>query len=367
MDLFLLADTDGAITMSMHNLSARWQWSKATALRFIVELEECGIVIDRGREKICLHIGDFEPIFEPKMSHTDLANVSQKDGKSTKKVNRKRTEKRTDECASPTPTNSTIYNNTNSKLNDSKLDDSKLNVDSTDVLIATKVAHKTTAECEGRVAAAKPEDSQAVKGDVKRKKRRDLSDPLAYYREHYDGMPRGKLGKKDPALYKKLRDTGMIQYVPTQQDKHEEKINEQVNKEIKKTEGENSPVMAIGVHLFCTGRTFPNYGALRAHVNENMRASRKLRFYTPRQVATACAYAMAESHNLGYAVIHLATVAKKISMCDTPSNNPKFNEFVDKSVAKYEIEKHTWYTRNSNLIASTTNVGQDNQPPTDNA
>lgn len=367
MDLFILADASGVISMSMSNLSARWQWSKATVMRFIVELEEYGIVIGRGREKICLHFDGFETIFETNMKQQDLAKESQEVNKTTKKMKRKRNEKRNDDGALPTPTNSTIYNNTNSKLNDSKLDDSKLNVDSTDVLIATKVAHKTTAECEGRGAAAKPKDSQDVKGDVKRKKRRDLSDPLAYYREHYDGMPRGKLGKEDPGLYKKLRDTGMIQYVPTQQDKHEEKIDEQINKEIKKTEGENSPVMAIGVHLLCTGRTFPNYGALRAHVNENMRASRKLRFYTPRQVATACAYAMAESHNLGYAVIHLATVAKKISMCDTPSDNPKFNEFVDKSVAKYEIEKHTWYTRNSNLIASTTNVGQDSQPPTDNA
>jgi hypothetical protein len=39
-------------------------------------------------------------------------------------------------------------------------------------------------------------------------------DPVAYYREHYEGLTRGELAKQDPTLYQRLRHDGLLGEVP---------------------------------------------------------------------------------------------------------------------------------------------------------
>lgn len=40
-------------------------------------------------------------------------------------------------------------------------------------------------------------------------------DPVAYYKKHYKGLTRGRLTRKHPGLYKRLRLDGLLKYVPT--------------------------------------------------------------------------------------------------------------------------------------------------------
>ena len=49
---------------------------------------------------------------------------------------------------------------------------------------------------------------------IKREKGRFGADALAYYREHYEGTPRGELKEKDSGLYQRLRSDGLLEYVP---------------------------------------------------------------------------------------------------------------------------------------------------------
>lgn len=59
-------------------------------------------------------------------------------------------------------------------------------------------------------------DDQAV-ARGKKSKRNFGDDPLAYYQEHYAGLTRGQLKKKDQSLYCRLHQDGLLSHLPLQQ------------------------------------------------------------------------------------------------------------------------------------------------------
>ena len=241
---------------------------------------------------------------QTKIGSKNMAKTSQKTTKSDDKSSQKLGQEK---IGIPATSNTTSRTNSDI-VTDKLVAEVKVTEESLEVNFATKVAQSTTRDCEAGGGKIK---KQSVKKVKKPKK----------------APPK----KKAP---KELED------------------------------GEHSPTMAIGVHLICTGRTFANFGALTEHVKQNIRASRTLRFYTPRQIATACVAAMAESKELGYSTIHLSTISKKMSLCDVVSNKQSVRDFIDRRVARYEIEKGSWYKRNSTLIVKPSDVAEDANPST---
>ncbi len=123
-------------------------------------------------------------------------------------------------------------------------------------------------------------------------------------------------------------------------------------------EGEHSPLMPIFMHLLCTKRMFDNYGQLKEHVKMNLTTGKKLRFYTPVQIATATVAALAESKQLGYTV-HLATLLKKTSFANSTSTDEAIARFIELSARVYENHKQLWHTKDSPLIKKSENLSMN--------
>lgn len=307
LDLLLSATDDGVVEKTYQELASRWKWHRNTVVKFLEDLRGDGIVSEVANGRTIISSEQMSTISEG-IQNTFKTDSKLDSGKSKPKIkevsstpqNTFKTDsknvKETEHADAATSSN--IY--ISSKPLTSKPEELVVNPDTTSSLIANPSIASS-------VQKAAPRTAKQSKEKVKKPSREE-------------GLE-GRLEAEE----KKLRKT---------------------------EEGENSPMMPIGIHLICTKRRFPNYGALKQHLHANVRAARLLRFYTPKQIATACVAAMAESKNLGGFEVHLSTVQKKMGLSDRVSDDPKINEFIAAVVARYEIEKSTLLTRNSTLIAS---------------
>lgn len=54
-----------------------------------------------------------------------------------------------------------------------------------------------------------------LKASARKKKYEKIEDPLAYYNQHYPGLTRGQLARKNSGLYEKLAREGLLKHIPT--------------------------------------------------------------------------------------------------------------------------------------------------------
>lgn len=317
IDLLISSDEDGVVPKTYQELAARWKWHRNTVVSFLEDLRDLKLVTELHNLKIVVsrskevdNVNTFKTdskseIGSQKPENEEVSSTVQNTFKTDSTIEEK-------QPTDPSPTSSIIYTNKHSKL---------------EPIVNPATSHQDTTS--SHVANHNSNASSVSKGP-----RRAAT----------------KTGEK-------------VKKVSNEQ-KLEERLKTEEEKMRKLDEGEHSPMMPIGIHLLCTRRKFPNHGALKQHIHANVRAARKLRYYTPKQIATACVAAMAEAKALGGYEIHLETVFKKMALCDKTSSDPKINEYIAAVVARYDIEKSTILSRNSTLIASGQTQAQTPHPTT---
>lgn len=327
LDLLFSCKDDGVFESSLRGLADRWTWHRNTVTDFLNHLQELGLVSEILDGKIVLTVPESVPLTVPQTVPVDFSKHEPK----KEEVSSTCVPQTVPESVPPNvPVEKMalplvdIYNNNTSvipvELDHSKIVDHK---ETTGVIQPTVIPSANnpkdnTSSLEKAAHIAAPEVLQKVKKSSRRKK--------------------------------------------TPEQKAADKIIRAEKKNAKAAEGEKSPTMAICIHLLCTRRTFNNFGFLNEHVRANIKASRKFRFCTPKQIATACIVAMAEAKDLGFPVVHLETVWKKMAMCDKEITDPKVSDFMNNVLGRYQIEKESLISRNSTLIVPDKNLVQTPQP-----